>query len=104
MSEEREINKATSNETTRNTIVLAAAIAFENVLRMLKEGASNVKATRAGWNGAGLYIAFQRPDKDSKMSLPYFYMRTAQGDFVPWTISQTDLVKEDWIVYITAGL
>jgi hypothetical protein len=104
MSNEEQIDKAASVEQPRNTIVLAAAIAFENVLRMLKEGATNVKATRAGWNGAGLYIAYQRPDKDSKMSLPYFYMRTTQGDFVPWTISQTDLVKEDWVVYITVGL
>jgi hypothetical protein len=30
------------------------------------------------------------------MSLPYIYMRTAQGDLVPWLASQTDMLAEDW--------
>lgn len=28
--------------------------------------------------------------------LPYLVMRTAQGDFVPWLASQTDILADDW--------
>ena len=43
-----------------------------------------------------MWLALQRPDAHSKMTLPYIYMRTAQGDLVPWLASQTDLLAEDW--------
>lgn len=54
------------------------------------------KVARSGWNGKGMWIALQQPDDMSKMSLPYLYMRTAQGELVPWTASQTDLFARDW--------
>ena len=52
--------------------------------------------TRRGWNGRGMWLALQVPDKASKMTLPYIYMSTAQGDLVPWVASQTDILAEDW--------
>ena len=58
------------------------------------EGGSRV--TREGWNGKGMWIHLQRPDENSKMTLPYIYMRTAQGDLVPWLASQSDLLARDW--------
>jgi len=30
--------------------------------------------------------------------LPYLMMRTAQGDFVPWLASQTDILADDWML------
>jgi len=51
---------------------------------------------RKGWNGKGMYVALQVPDENSKMTLPYVYMYTAQGDLVPWLCSQTDLLALDW--------
>lgn len=54
------------------------------------------KVRRAGWNGKGMWLALQVPDAHSKMSLPYVYMSTAQGDLVPWLCSQTDLLAIDW--------
>lgn len=54
------------------------------------------KVQRAGWNGKDMYLELQRPDAHSKMTLPYVYMRTAQGDLVPWLCSQTDLLATDW--------
>jgi hypothetical protein len=59
----------------------------------LKEGG---RVSRAGWNGKGMWLELQKPDKNSKMTLPYVYMRTAQGDLVPWLCSQTDLLANDW--------
>lgn len=71
---------------------------------------SGNKVTRAGWNGQqleelyghgqGMWIALQIPDEYSKMTLPYFYMKTIQGDRVPWVASNTDLFATDWMVVL----
>ncbi len=54
------------------------------------------RVSRSGWNGKGMYLELQVPDAHSKMTLPYVYMFTAQGDLVPWLCSQTDLLATDW--------
>jgi hypothetical protein len=55
-----------------------------------------VPVRRAGWNGKGMWLALQIPDEHSKMTLPYVYMSTVQGDLVPWSPDQTDLLADDW--------
>jgi Protein of unknown function (DUF2829) len=54
------------------------------------------KIRRVGWNGKSMWLALQAPDMNSRMTLPFVYMRTAQGDLVPWLCSQTDLLAADW--------
>lgn len=54
------------------------------------------KVTRRGWNGRDMYLELQPPDDGSKMTLPYVFMKTVQGDLVPWLCSQTDLLANDW--------
>ena len=54
------------------------------------------RVRRAGWNGKGMWVALQTPDENSKMTLPYVYMMTAQGQLVPWLCSQSDLLATDW--------
>lgn len=66
---------------------------FGIALEILKQGG---RVTRSGWNGKNMYLELQVPDENSKMSLPYIYMRTTQGDLVPWLASQTDLLSDDW--------
>ena len=56
------------------------------------------RVTRAGWNGADQYLELQVPDSNSKMTLPYIYIRTVQLDLVPWLASQTDILADDWKV------
>ncbi len=73
-------------------------ISFGSALAALKDGA---RITREGWNGKGMWLELQCPDEHSKMTLPYIYMRTAQGDLVPWLASQTDILSEDWNIYHT---
>lgn len=51
---------------------------------------------RRGWNGKGQHLTLQVPDANSKMSLPYIYITTVQGDKVPWLASQTDILATDW--------
>ena len=66
---------------------------FGDALMYLKHGH---KLARKGWNGKNMYIMLQKPTEQSKMTLPYIYMKTAQGDLVPWLASQTDMLAEDW--------
>lgn len=54
--------------------------------------------TREGWNGPGQHLEMQVPDEHSKMTLPYIFITTVQGDRVPWLASQTDLLATDWVV------
>jgi len=56
------------------------------------------RISRSGWNGKGMWLKLQTPDKYSKMSLPYIYMKTADGNLVPWLASQTDILAEDWSI------
>ena len=70
---------------------------FGWALNMLKIGR---KVARDGWNGRGMFLELQRPDAHSKMTLPYIYMRTVQGDLVPWLASQTDMLADDWTVVV----
>jgi hypothetical protein len=60
------------------------------------------RVQRAGWNGKGMWLALQVPDAHSKMTLPYIYVSTAQGDLVPWLASQTDMLASDWSVFADA--
>ena len=56
------------------------------------------QVTREGWNGKNQCIELQVPDEHSKMTLPYVFIRTVQGDLVPWLCSQTDLLSTDWLL------
>lgn len=69
---------------------------FGWAIKKLKDGK---KIFRGGWNGKGMFLALQTPDAHSKMSLPYIYMRTADGKLVPWLASQTDMLSSDWFVF-----
>ena len=66
---------------------------FSDALDSLQVG---FKIWRTGWNGQGQYLGIQQPDKNSKNTLPYIWIRTVNGDRVPWTASQTDLLAKDW--------
>ena len=68
---------------------------FGDVVRIMKYRGG--RFARAGWNGKGMYIELQRPDAHSKMTLPYIFMKTVQGDLVPWLASQTDMLADDWM-------
>jgi hypothetical protein len=62
-------------------------------LEILKMGGT---VSRHKWNGPGQFLELQVPDEHSKMTLPYIYINTVQGDRVPWIASQTDILADDW--------
>lgn len=84
---------------------------FGDALQALKGGA---RVTRSGWNGKGMYVVHQRGYPDGIpinantaaatglaegtvcVFRPYLMMLTADGSFVPWVISQTDALADDW--------
>ena len=68
---------------------------FGKALIALKE---RRQIAREGWNGKGMYLELQVPDSGSKMTLPYIYMKTTDGNLVPWLASQTDLLSSDWVI------
>jgi hypothetical protein len=70
-----------------------SSMTFGDALEALKAGRT---VARNGWNGKGMWLQLQRPDARSKMSLPYIYMKTADGNLVPWLASQTDMLSDDW--------
>lgn len=63
-----------------------------------------MRVVRDGWNGKGMWLELQRPDANSKMTLPYIYInypddaKTTPGARVPWLASQTDMLSSDWMV------
>lgn len=66
---------------------------FGHAIVILRQGG---RVARSGWNGKNMYLEMQTPDANSKMTLPYIYMKTACGNFVPWLASQTDILAGDW--------
>ncbi len=71
-------------------------LVFGEALEELRDGA---RLCRKGWNGKNMYIELQIPDANSKMTLPYIYMKTACNNLVPWLASQTDILARDWMIY-----
>lgn len=86
---------------------------FGEALEALKSGK---KVARGGWNGRGMWLAYQKAYPDGIAInqntaeatglpagtvcrfLPYLMMKTADNSFVPWLASQTDILAEDWMV------
>ncbi len=76
---------------------------FSEAIKYLKRG---LKVCRQGWNGKGMYLAYVNSyqykvdgevHKDSLFLSPWIGMKTADGKFVPWLASQTDMLAEDWM-------
>lgn len=86
---------------------------FSEALEQVKLGS---KITRTGWNGKSQYVVYQPgypdgisinantakatglPEGSTGYFRPYLMFRTAQGDFVPWVATQTDILADDWAI------
>jgi hypothetical protein len=69
---------------------------FGGALHCMKGGD---KCFRQGWAG-GVYVNLQKPDDHSKMTEPYLYEIRGEmdGECVPWTPTQADMLAEDWVM------
>lgn len=80
---------------------------FGQAIEALRKGEC---VARAGWNGKGMWLGLVQgyeynPDEGRAtvyalgcQKLPWIGMKTADGCFVPWLASQTDMLAEDWAV------
>lgn len=81
---------------------------FEAALTHVKMGR---RASRAGWNGKGMFIFLVhgstfKVNREPLLSIlgedtevnyhGHVDMKTADGMIVPWLCSQTDMLAEDW--------
>lgn len=81
-------------------------------VRMMRNGK---RVCRAGWNGKDMFLYLvpgSRFEVDRPPLLgiypeghpidyqPHVDMKTAQGACVPWLCSQSDLLAEDWELYL----
>jgi hypothetical protein len=82
-----------------------------NFSQALDELKSGKLVSRSGWNGKNMFIflvngsTFQVnrapllgifPEGTTIDYCPHVDMRTADGKIVPWLVSQTDLLADDW--------
>jgi hypothetical protein len=90
-----------------------SAMSFGHAVHALKAGH---RVCRQGWNGKGMFLLLVpgstgltvdegRPLAKAGLPigtkfnyLPHIDMWTAQGDFVPWLASQTDVLADDWMI------
>lgn len=86
---------------------------FGTALMLMKTGE---KMCREGWNGEDMFVYYVPegryvPCTEAGKSLcgedgrvfyfPYIAMKTVSGGVVPWLASQTDMLAEDWCIYLT---
>ena len=65
---------------------------FGTAIDFLREG---IAMRRLYWNWDHK-IELQNPDKNSKMTEPYIYITTEDGNILPWIASHSDILKIDW--------
>jgi len=83
---------------------------FGTAIKLMKDGE---KVSRLGWNGKGMFVyhvpANSYPANGNKKGtmkgifkddlIPYreyLAMKTVDNEVVPWVVSQTDILSEDW--------
>ena len=81
---------------------------FSKALTAIKAGAL---VSRSGWNGKGMFVFLVNGstftvNREPLLSilgagsvvnyLPHVDMKTADGTIVPWLVSQSDLLADDW--------
>ena len=69
---------------------------FGEAIRIMRD--EKLPVRRRGWNGKGMWIAIQRPTRQSKMKQAYIYMSPVGGELIPWLASQSDMLADDWQV------
>ncbi|WOJ32694.1 DUF2829 domain-containing protein [Citrobacter koseri] len=78
-----------------------SGLSFGLAVEALKRGK---KVARSGWNGKGMWLKLVPVDIADKVAFeyealdgaPWIGMKTADGKFVPWLASQTDVLADDW--------
>lgn len=85
---------------------------FSRALDLLKHGS---RVCRKGWKGKGMFILLVSLEDYSVPGIPavtgtnnpsywrkqpWIALKTADNGFVPWVASQSDLLADDWSVFV----
>ena len=81
---------------------------FEQALHQVKHGAN---IARRGWNGKGVWVFYVPPEAahvPQKFGGGYpvqafLMMKTVDDTIVPWLISQSDVLADDWEAALPPG-
>ncbi len=68
---------------------------FGRAIEEVKQGAH---ARRGGWNGKAQYIFFM-DERDFGRRQSYIAMMMEEETSVPWLASQTDMTRDDWVIW-----
>lgn len=68
---------------------------FSDALTELKNGKG---LTRASWSG-GAIVRLQKPDENSKMTVPYLYI-TSGDNVQPVDLNANSILADDWQVVV----
>lgn len=66
---------------------------FSQVIEALKKG----HQARFSFWPEGVKVALHKPQKESKLTQPYFYVISSCGNF-PWTPTQIEILSDQWII------
>lgn len=98
------------------------AMNFGLAIEAMRDG---FPVARAGWNGKGMWLAINQgnefdlpwqqrlPASDATNEVrlrfftghmePHIFMKTADGKYIPWLASQTDMLATDWCLVDMSG-
>ena len=72
---------------------------FGGAVEAMRNGS---KTARKVWNGNGMHLEAQIPDRNSKMTHPYLFMTIPGCEEgtrrLPWQPAQVDVFAKDWHV------
>jgi Protein of unknown function (DUF2829) len=80
---------------------------FGEAITLLKAGH---KMQRANWNGAGQWLYLIPASHwettrglETLGGRPWIGIKTVDGSFMPWVASQSDMLSDDWRIYVESG-
>lgn len=81
---------------------------FGEAIAAMKTGK---RVTRAGWNGKGMWVRYIDLYSDAEFKvreiepcegtwMPFVIMKTVHNQLIPWLASQSDILAEDWQIFV----
>ena len=67
----------------------------------LNELRAGREVMRTGWNGKGMSVGLMTGGELGGVTmLPYLFLRLPSAAYIPWTVSQADVLADDWEVLV----
>lgn len=94
-------------------IITQTGLSYSDALTYAKARNGGIRISREGWNGKGMYVVYFSPVANGLEKLkvldndqggttlplrPFLLMKDATDCYVPWTVSQTDSLENDWCI------